>query len=252
MWLRFFRLSRLGLHLIAGLWVLLRTRTAETSLPINDALIKKRRRWLARSTDILGLDIIVLGKPLSQTCVMVANHVSWLDILTIGSTTDASFLSKEEISRWPLIGQLAKKSGTLFIARGQRDAMQRARDRIKQYLNNHFSVIFFPEGTTTDGHNVKKFHSPLFSVAVDTTLPVQPIAIHYPDHQHDHNRVAFIDDDAFVTHAWRLLAYPRIPVVIHFLPAINTHNKTTRQLAQLTQTSIQANLQQPLHTYITD
>lgn len=243
MWLRLFKLCRLCLHIIAGLFLLLKARPPKDSLPIDDRLVKTRRQWLAKGADILGVEIVILGKPSTETCVMVSNHISWLDILILGATTDASFLSKEEISRWPLIGQLAKKSGTLFIARGQRKAMQQARDDIKLYLKHNFPVIFFPEGTTTDGLNVKKFHSPLFSVAVDSQLPIQPISIHYPDHQEPDQRVAFIDDDDFIRHAWKVLKYPRIPVTVQFLPTIQMEENTTKQIAALAQQSVRESLQ---------
>ncbi len=108
----------------------------------------------------------------------VSNHVSWMDIPVVGSVSPAFFLSKAEIGEWPVFGKLAQAAGTVFIERGSGDTGSVA-TQIASFLNEGFSVIFFPEATTTDGTKVKRIHGTLLQAAIDTGVPVQPIVLAY-------------------------------------------------------------------------
>jgi 1-acyl-sn-glycerol-3-phosphate acyltransferase len=110
--------------------------------------------------------------------VYVANHVSWLDIPCLLALIDATFVAKDEVARWPLVGDLAVQVDTIFFPRGEGQA-QAAAERMMWHLVRRRSVMFFPEGTTTDGTTVRHFHSRLFQAATRTGTSVQPIAIRY-------------------------------------------------------------------------
>ena len=122
-----------------------------------------------------GTDDSGAWRPAPQAAYLVSNHISWLDVLVIGSIRPVCFLAKSEISQWPLIGYLARRAGTLFIKRGQ--GVQSATRAVTDCLRHGHSVVVFPEGTTSDGSQVKPFYPRLFSVVENHETMVQPLAL---------------------------------------------------------------------------
>ncbi|WP_367104639.1 lysophospholipid acyltransferase family protein [uncultured Psychrobacter sp.] len=108
----------------------------------------------------------------------VSNHVSWMDIPVVGSVSPAFFLSKAEIGEWPVFGKLAHAAGTLFIQRGSGDAGSVA-SQMTDFLKKGFSIVFFPEATTTDGKKIKRIHGTLLQAAIDADVPIQPVVLAY-------------------------------------------------------------------------
>lgn len=208
---------RLFGHIILGLVLLVLTGGLWDNS--NRALKATKRWWLFRITRLLGMEIEVIGSlpPKSATgTLFVSNHVSWTDIPVIGGLTQLNFLSKAEVKKWPLVGRLAHGSGTLFIQRGSGDASKVARD-ISDYLQQGRSVLFFPEGTTSNGRTVSRFHRKLFKTCEYAETLVCPLVIHYRVAGADNNPVAFIGDDELTRHIWNLLSYPRIKVTVTLL-----------------------------------
>lgn len=140
-------------------------------------------RWWSRGLlRICGMDLRVEGHALRAGHLLVANHVSWLDIAVLHAAAPAQlvrFVAKSEIRSWPLIGFLAARAGTLFIERGRRHAVHRANAAIGAALAAGDCVALFPEGTTGDGLSVLPFHANLFQSAVEGNLPVQPVALQF-------------------------------------------------------------------------
>ena len=101
-----------------------------------------------------------------------------MDIPVVGTLSPAFFLSKAEIGDWPIFGKLAHAAGTVFIERGSGDAGTVA-TQIANFLTKGFSVIFFPEATTTDGKKIKRIHGTLLQAAIDADVPVRPLVIAY-------------------------------------------------------------------------
>jgi 1-acyl-sn-glycerol-3-phosphate acyltransferase len=134
--------------------------------------------WHNRVADILGVTVTVAGHRPQPPALLVANHVSWLDIVILGALTPTDFLSKHEVRRWPVVGWLAERAGTLFIRRGDGQATAIS-DQIADRLSSQGLLTLFPEGTTTDGREVRPFFSRLFGAAVDTGTPVVPVALRY-------------------------------------------------------------------------
>lgn len=128
---------------------------------------------------VMGLKIEVDGTPHqdSQT-LFVSNHMSYLDIITLGGLIRASFVSKAEVKNWPLIGQLCGLQQTAFIHR-KRDEALKHKDSLLSMIADGKSLIVFPEGTTTDGQSVYPFKSSLFSLALENKerLVIQPISL---------------------------------------------------------------------------
>jgi 1-acyl-sn-glycerol-3-phosphate acyltransferase len=111
--------------------------------------------------------------------MIVANHVSWIDIFLISSVRPTRFVAKSEIRGWPLAGWIAERAGTLFIRRDQMRDMARIDARVREVLAEGDCVGLFPEGITTEGDELRKFHSSLFEPAVANGAHVHPAAIRY-------------------------------------------------------------------------
>jgi 1-acyl-sn-glycerol-3-phosphate acyltransferase len=118
--------------------------------------------WQKRFCRVLGLKVIVHGTADKRPALWVSNHISWLDIPVIGAHFSVHFLSKSEVASWPVVRHLAKAAGTLYIKRGSGDA-QSVSSQMAQHLQAGRSVLFFPEGTTTNGQGIKTILSSIIS-----------------------------------------------------------------------------------------
>lgn len=131
---------------------------------------------------ILGIDYRVTGQPMRVPGAVIANHTSWLDIFTLNAAQRIYFVSKAEVARWPFIGWLARATGTVFIERDPRRARAQ-QELFEARLHAGHRLLFFPEGTSTDGRRVLPFKSTLFqafySKGLDHVMSIQPIAVIY-------------------------------------------------------------------------
>jgi 1-acyl-sn-glycerol-3-phosphate acyltransferase len=189
------------------------------------------RLWLRGLIAILPLRIHCRGKPTEHTSLLVSNHISWLDIVVIGAQAPVHFLSKAEVRRWPVVGWLANAAGTLFIQRGQATG-QSLHEQLCNALQRGDSLVIFAEGTTTEGDRIRPFHGRLLGCAIESSAPVQPVALAY---QRDGDRdviVPFVNDDEFSSHLLRLLGSPPIDVEMHFLPLVHCQDLSRNQLAR--------------------
>lgn len=190
------------------------------------------RWWHQRFCQILNLEIRVQGAPLDGHALWVSNHVSWLDIPGLGGLFPVYFLSKSEVAKWPIVGWLARVSGTLFIKRGAGDA-GKINDLLAGHLLAGRNILFFPEGTTTDGQQLKRFFHRLFSAAVEADVPVQPVVLAYLDESGEpHPKAPFIGDDPFFTHAVGVLKASRIVVNVMVLEPVPVNGRSARELSK--------------------
>lgn len=241
------RILRLSEHLLTGalISIFLGTLlTAGMQLPRLPHIVQW---WHRRACRILNLTVVVQGQPLEHTRLLVANHISWLDIPAIGALQPVCFLSKSEVRNWPLIGWMSVIAGTLFIERGKNQS-SRIAGSIRERLDHARSVLFFPEGTTTDGSEVRRFHPRLFGAAHDAGVPLQPVAVRYPVTPGRPAVAPFIDDDPFPDHALRVLAEPEIKVEIQFLTATDSQGIERKALARETRQAIRDALHLPPET----
>lgn len=219
--------------------------------------------WLAQSYHrllllVIGIKLTVFGEKKSGNVLFVPNHVSWLDISIIGALSPTHFLSKAEIKKWPLIGLIATRAGTLYIKRGVQNSAEDANNTIKEMLKKNHNVVLFAEGTTTDG-TLRKFHGRLMQSAIDANSLVQPVAIFYPainktdnDKNADNfsnnitdtksqsdiktkrkinKNILYIDNMTFLQSMFDILSLKHIPVEVHFLKPISTEQQTRNDLA---------------------
>lgn len=190
------------------------------------------RFWHQMVCRAFNIDITVYGHKPDQPMLLVSNHISWFDITALGSVISARYLSKYEVVGWPVIGWLAQKAGTLFIKRGASKAAIHSMEKMSSAIKQGDNVVLFPEGKTTDGHSVKKFHARLFQSAIDSKSMIQPIVVRYPHEEGVHPKVPFINDITLYQSAIGMLGEPHIKVDIHFLTPITTENKSRDQLAK--------------------
>ncbi|WP_369822822.1 lysophospholipid acyltransferase family protein [Rhodovulum sp. MB263] len=162
---------------------------------------------------ILGLRYRRRGRPMRARGALVANHASWLDIFSLNAGGRVYFVSKAEVADWPGIGWLARATGTVFIARDRREAKAQA-DLFEARLRAGHRLVFFPEGTSTDGRRVLPFKSTLFAAFLGAELrgilSVQPVTVIYtaPEGE-DPAFYGWWGDMGFGPHALKLLASPR-------------------------------------------
>ncbi|TAN64748.1 MAG: 1-acyl-sn-glycerol-3-phosphate acyltransferase [Methylobacter sp.] len=197
-----------------------------------DAKIKRdalKTRWLQRFSAIVNLHIIKEGELPERRAMLVGNHISWLDIIVIGQYLPAFFVAKNDISRWPVIGYLARQGGTIFIRRGDKQHIRTTAEKMVWLLKQNSNIIAFPEGTTTNGDEVLHFHSSLFQPALLTRSAIQPVALQYQGAAKEH--APFVGDDAFVPHLLNMLSLDKIEVRLSFLPVINGSGKSRHSVS---------------------
>lgn len=216
-------------------------------IPVCGLLGARRRRtvrdkiamaWCRTAARVLGLRVQTLGQPLAHG-VWAANHVSWLDVITLAGRQPLCFVAKREVAAWPVVGYLARQIGTLFVDRGNAAANRKVADAMTHRLRQRETLVLFPEGTTTSGDRVLRFHARLFKPALAANAPVQPVAIAYQGAAA--GKVPFIGDDEFLSHLWALLAEPEIAAVVHYGNAV-TGAATRDHLARTTRHDIAVRL----------
>lgn len=223
---RLVRALLLGLHLLLGAVLACGVLAAPPSLRVR--VPRLAAWWLRRGAAILGVRALARGRPADRPALMVANHISWLDILVIATHSECGYVAKAEVSGWPLLGWLAQVGGTEFIARGSHKDLKRVLARLVRRLNDGESLSLFPEGTSTRSALPQRFRSRLLQAAVEAKVPVQPIAIHYGAHL---PRAAFAGDDDFVSNLWALLGGDPVRVEVMFLPPLSSVGGDCRLLA---------------------
>jgi 1-acyl-sn-glycerol-3-phosphate acyltransferase len=138
--------------------------------------------WSRQMLGAMGIGFEVAGEPPRHgPLLLVANHISWLDILVLHAARHCRFVSKSEVRHWPVLGTLATGAGTLYIEREKRRDAMRVVHHMAESLRAGDIVGIFPEGTTTDGRALLPFHANLVQAAVSANAPVLPVALRYVD-----------------------------------------------------------------------
>jgi 1-acyl-sn-glycerol-3-phosphate acyltransferase len=171
--------------------------------------------------------------------LLVGNHVSWLDIFVVHALEPVTFIAKSEIRSWPVIGTLVSASGTLFIERGNRSAMPQVIAQAQGRFHQNERVMFFPEGTTSDGQSLLKFHSSLFVLAERApNLPVVPVSIRYSS-----DRTAYVGDMTLLGSMLAILSGPTVEVRLQIQPPIVLDDRKRQSLAEAARISVARGLE---------
>ena len=176
--IQFLRLARVGLHIARGAVI--------AALVFPFTIAEGRRvhvkRWSRKLLEILAVRLQVNETPPRFTdtpLMLVANHISWLDVIAINAVLPVRFVAKSEVRSWAVIGWMSEKVGTLFICRTRRRDILRVNEQLAQALRDGDPVAVFPEATTTDGTTVVKFQSSLLQPAVLVSATLCPVALRY-------------------------------------------------------------------------
>lgn len=236
------RMLRLFEHMLTGivLTVLLTRRRPNGSYRYRPDVV---RWWHQRACRILGLSVEVVGTPPKDSALLLANHVSWLDVPALGGLGAIAFLSKAEVRRWPVVGWLAAAAGTQFIARGEGQAAA-VGERIGGHLAGHGCLALFPEGTTTDGSEVKPFFPRLLAAAGMAGVPVVPVALRYHRDGKLDPVAPFIGEESIVSHLCRVLVTREMHVQVAFGQSLDPADFDRRRLATRARAEIVAALDQ--------
>ena len=228
------RLLLLIPHLAYGLLLALLLRLGVRRRVDPQLLAQHWSRGLLR---ILGLRLQVNGPAPQEGGLIVANHVSWLDIPVLSASRPLRFVSKSEVRRWPVAGWLADAAGTFYIRRGKGGSRPLIR-RLLPHLESGGSVAVFPEGTTTSGRNVMAFHPRLFAAAIEARRPVHVVALRYGLDSDGADLAPFIGDDDLVSHLLRLLRSPGLTVELSHCAELHPQQQSREDLANAAHTAI--------------
>ena len=217
-------------HLVAGL------ATCALVFPLASHRLRDRltRRWSRKLLGICRVSVEeVPGTPALAHALVVANHVSWLDIFVINALHPCRFVAKAEIRAWPVLGWLAAGAGTVFIARGNRRELRHIFKGLVTVLEQGQRVAFFPEGTTSRQGEVLPFHANLFEAAIDAKVALQPYALSYVDAGgRSHPSIDYVGETTFVDSLFLILQGEPVRARLQPLAPIDAAGAHRRELAQ--------------------
>jgi len=236
------RTARMGVHVVRGLALTLGV------FPFVDLARRREivRRWSARLLAILHVEPRFHGVPeggVPGNVLIVANHISWLDIFVLLALQPARFIAKADIRRWPVVGRLAANVGTLFVEREKRRHAHSINREAATALARGDVVAIFPEGTTTDGTTLLPFRGSLLQPIVDAAGHVQPVAIRYRDAEGaPSDAPAYVGEMSFVASFWRVTAERSLVADTYFTAALAAQDRPRRELAREAETLIRTAL----------
>lgn len=247
-WRRLWRLPVLIVHLLVALpLVVVCINPVTARLRLRGERLDHRaiRLWSGGLVRIFGLRVRRYGQPLPGGVLLVANHVSWLDIELVHSQIVAGFVAKAEIAGWPLIGWLASRGGTLYHQRGSGESLHGVMHAMLDRLRAGRPVAVFPEGRATSGEAVENFHARIFQPALLAGVPAQPVALRYGKGGNAQTVVAFAPGESMVSNFIRLLGEPGRIAEIHFLEPVAARDDGRRRMAGLCRARIAAAMAEP-------
>ncbi|THF61928.1 1-acyl-sn-glycerol-3-phosphate acyltransferase [Pseudothauera nasutitermitis] len=224
-------MARTLLHVLAGLL------TVAVAFPFLGRARRQalRARWSRALLGILGIELRAEGVPVAPGCLLVANHISWIDIFVINALAPAAFVSKAEVRTWPVAGWLAARNDTVFLRRGSRGHARIVNAEIAALLDAGCNVAVFPEGTTTEGDHVLHFHGALLQPAIAAGKPVQALALSYHEAGGARSKApAYVGDTSFGECMQAIVGQRRIVARLHATEPMRTDPDATdrRELAR--------------------
>jgi 1-acyl-sn-glycerol-3-phosphate acyltransferase len=177
---------------------------------VRDEFLKS---WSDITLDRMNVKLSVRGKISAKPCLFVGNHLSYMDIPVLCSQAPVVFLTKKEISRWPVIGTAGRVVGAIFVDRSSEKSRKICADKVRtQILKEKDRVVIFPSGTTSIDENVQ-WRLGAFRIAEENKIPVQAFRISYKPLKQS----AFLGKDALLPHMRRLLKSSQIEASVEFL-----------------------------------
>lgn len=212
--------------------------------PARDWVIRGWSRTLLR---VMGVRLISVGPMPPRRSgagrMLLANHVSWLDVHALNATVPARLVAKSEIARWPVLGLLARNAGTLFVERGRRHAVHAVNHLIAQHLRGGHTIGVYPEGTTTHGRTLLPFHANLIQPALDVQAQLHPVALRYTQWGEYSEAAAYTGGIHLLHSLWRIVTAPALAVEVRWLPPLPAQGKTRHEVAHQARSAIADALQ---------
>jgi 1-acyl-sn-glycerol-3-phosphate acyltransferase len=243
--LRAVRVARVTAHVMRAL------ATTAAVFPFVGVPRRQRliRAWCVRLLRILRVEARIHGLPeggLPGNLLIVANHISWLDIFVLNTVQPARFVAKAELARWPLVGRLITGVGTIYVERTRRHDTQKVNRHAADVLAAGDVVAIFPEGTTTDGRDVLPFHGSLLQPIVDAEGHVQPVAIRYRKVTGEHSDApAYVGETTFMQSFWRVTGERALVVELHLAAPLAARARHRRELSRAAEAAIRTALASP-------
>lgn len=242
-------ITRLLWQLLLGLGVSV-TSFARGDSPRRHAII---RSWSRQLLHIAGVEVRAIGFPADaeRPVTLVANHVSWTDIFALNTQHACHFIAKSELRAWPLAGRLLANVGTIFINRSDRKETHRMKRVVRELLAAGETVAVFPEGTTSLGRDVLKFHASLLEPIVASEGEVWVVAIRYycqgsgrqSEAEVRTEAAAYVGDMSLIESLRGIHRARPVIAELRFIEAINCAGKTRREVAERAQAVIRTVLQ---------
>ena len=226
----FWLLLRGGAH-IAGGWWTIRTRFPRLTQSQREAEVQ---RWARGFLRVWRIELQVRGTPPAQgPLLLVANHISWLDILVLHAAGYCRFVAKADVQGWPVIGRMASAAGTLYLARDSRRDALRVVHLMRDAMLRGEVVAVFPEGTTSNGITLLPFHANLIQAAISAHAPALPVALQFIDGRNGAMSTApmYIGDQTLLESVWRTLTTPGLRAVVSYGQAQSPEGRERREWA---------------------
>jgi len=227
---RVIRLARTALHIVEGL------ATTAFVFPFAQHAARRKmiQRWSHRLLRILAVELEHSGVRIEPGApvLIVANHISWLDIFVLNAHHPSRFIAKSEIKRWPVVGLLVAGVGTLFVDRTRRRDAARINAQVGDALRNGDVIALFPEGTTTFGRELLPFHGSLLQPVIEAKGQVLPAAIRYTHVDGSHSEAAaYVGETSLLESVRMLLRARRTRVRLHLAEPFPTAGRHRREIA---------------------
>ncbi|MBT2321337.1 1-acyl-sn-glycerol-3-phosphate acyltransferase [Variovorax paradoxus] len=232
------KLARVTAHLCVGWWTI-RMKFSQLSQAERELRVQQ---WADRLLILMGIRLVVQGTPPAHGPVLVvSNHLSWLDIVTIHAARHVRFVSRSNVRHWPLIGTLSTGAGSLYIERERRRDTLRVVHHMTEALCNGDLIAVFPEGTTSNG-TLLPFHANLLQAAISSGAPVQPTALRFAVAASGETTHAprYVDDDNLVTSVWNTLKAPPLLAIVRFGELQHSAGRDRRAWARSLRADVEA------------
>lgn len=205
-------------------------------------------RWFMHTiTSILGISVKTKGQLPEGNCFLLANHISWLDILALGGATGSAFVAHDGLAQIKPLRWICSLNDTVFIARHDKRSIAKQVQDIRTALDETGRVTLFPEGTTTDLRKPEAFKSSLLSIFQGDfgTTPTHAVPV-WLDYGNDINTVAWVGEETGLQNALRILGKVRpCSIIIHYLPPLTAEETADRK--QMAQAALEAIKTVPIH-----
>jgi 1-acyl-sn-glycerol-3-phosphate acyltransferase len=204
---------------------------------------------------LFGIRLTVVGNlPPPGPCLVISNHVSWLDIVILSAVMPLSFVAKREVSRWPFFGTLARLQRTVFVDRQRRHTTAKVADSVAGRLAAGEAIVLFGEGTSHDGASVLPFKSSLFAAATAPHIDIVPVTLAYRSHwglpmsRRERPSFAWYGDMNLLSHLWNFMGEGPLGVTVVIHEALSVETGLNRKMAaEVSEKAIRQGLAAALH-----